>query len=318
MKIFVTGGAGFIGSHLNDALLQKGHDVSVIDNFVLGTMDNVKHNLSNNSFKLYREDILNLNKLEDIFETEKFDVVFHLAANSDIQKSIEAPSVDYELTFQTTFNVLLCMKKFQVNKILFSSSSAIYGESSAVLREDSGPLFPISHYGAAKLASEAFISSFCENYGVKAWIFRFPNVVGERATHGVIQDFVRRLRSNPEILNVLGDGNQNKPYLYVKDLVDAMLFCWEQSNDKINYFNIGVDTRTRVKTIADIVIRNMGLNPRINFTGGDRGWVGDVPEFTYDLAKLKRLGWMPRHTSDEAVELAVRAMLLEAGIRPAV
>ncbi|HUI45137.1 MAG TPA: NAD-dependent epimerase/dehydratase family protein [Nitrospirota bacterium] len=310
MKILVTGGAGFIGSHLDDALLRRGHEVAAIDNFILGTIDNVRHNLADDSFKLYHEDILNIGKLEDIFKTEKFDAVFHLAANSDIQRSIEAPSVDYELTFQTTFNVLLCMKKFQVNNILFASSSAIYGESDATLSEDSGPLFPISHYGAAKLASEAFISSFCENYGLKAWIFRFPNVVGERSTHGVIHDFVRRLRINPKTLDVMGDGNQNKPYLYIKDLVDAMLFCWDRSKDKINYFNIGVDTRTRVKTIADIVIRNMGLNPRINFTGGDRGWVGDVPEFTYDLAKLKRLGWTPRHTSDEAVDLAVKAMLL--------
>ena len=160
-----------------------------------------------------------------------------------------------------------------------------------------GPLFPVSHYGAAKLASEGFISSFAENYGLNAWICRFPNVVGERTTHGILHDFIKKLVKDPHRLEVLGDGNQNKPYLYVKDLADAILFCWTRAKDKLNYFNIGVNSRTRVKRIVEIVTSNMGLAPDIVYTGGDRGWVGDVPEFSYDLTKITKLDWKPRYTS---------------------
>ena len=239
--------------------------------------------------------------------------MFHLAANSDIQKSFESPATDFQLTLTTTFNVLQCMMKHKVRDIVFASTSAIYGDSSALLGEDHGPLFPVSHYGAAKLASEGFISSFAENYGLNAWICRFPNVVGERTTHGILHDFIKKLVKDPHRLEVLGDGNQNKPYLYVKDLVDAILFCWTRAKDKLNYFNIGVDSRTRVKRIVEIVTSNMGLAPDIVYTGGDRGWVGDVPEFSYDLTKITKLDWKPRYTSDEAVDTAVKAILKDMG-----
>ncbi len=314
-KVLVTGGAGFIGSHLNDELLRRGHDVVVIDNFVLGRQENIAHNLSSPGFKLYKEDLLNLDRIDDIFRSEGFDVIFHLAANSDIQKSFEAPTIDFDLTLRTTLNVLLCMRRYQVRNLIFASTSAIYGESAEVLGEDFGPLFPVSHYGAAKLASEGFISSFCENYGLTAWICRFANVVGERTTHGILHDFVGKLVKNPNELEVLGDGNQNKPYLYVKDLVSAVLFCWDNSRAKLNCFNIGVSTRTRVKKIAEIVTSNMGLHPTLLFTGGDRGWVGDVPEFSYDLSKITKLGWSARYTSDEAVGLAVKAILKDMNYR---
>lgn len=309
MKILVTGGAGFIGSHLVDLLLEKGHFVVVIDNLSLGKMTNIKHNLTNENFKFYKCDILDKKNLNKVFKEYNFDVVFHMAANSDIAKSHENPDIDLDNTFLTTYYVLKAMKENNVKNIVFASTSAIYGEVKIDISEDLGPLFPLSHYGAAKLASEAFISSFSENYGFKAWIIRFPNVVGKRATHGVIFDFVNKLKKNSNLLEILGDGNQSKPYLHVRDLVEAMVFIWENTSDKINYFNVGVETNTSVRKIAEIVCEEMGINPRFVFTGGDRGWIGDVPYFRYSLDKIHRLGWRAKMTSDQAVRKAVKEIL---------
>jgi len=309
MKILITGGAGFIGSHLLDYLLREDNQVVVIDNLSLGKEKNIEHNLNNKNFKFYQQDLLELDKVKEIFEKEKFETVFHLAANSDIAKSHSNPNVDLDNTFMTTYNVLLAMKESKVENIVFASTSAIYGEVTEKITEDFGPLFPVSHYGASKMASEAFISSFAENYGLNVWITRFPNVVGERATHGVIFDFINRLRENSNELTVLGNGMQYKPYLYVKDLVEAILFVWKRTDKKINFYNIGVDSRTRVKEIAQMVIEQMGLNAEIKYTGGDRGWIGDVPEFNYNLDKIHNLGWRAKISSNEAVKKAVQYIL---------
>jgi len=308
-NILVTGGAGFIGSHLVDLLLEKGHFVVAVDNLSLGRGENISHNLDNSNFVFFRANLLNKGEIKEIFEKYRFDVIFHLAANSDIAKSHENPEIDLENTFLTTYSVLEMMRSYNVKEIVFASTSAIYGETKKKIDENFGPLFPVSHYGAAKLASEAFISSFAENYGFKAWIIRFPNVVGERATHGVIFDFINKLKKDSERLEILGDGNQNKPYLYVKDLVEALVYIWEKTDEKINYFNVGVDSRTTVTTIAKIVCEEMGLSPQFVYTGGDRGWIGDVPEFNYSLEKVHSLGWNAKRSSDEAVRLAVKAIL---------
>jgi UDP-glucose 4-epimerase len=308
-NILVTGGAGFIGSHLVDLLLDKGHFVVAVDNLSLGRVENIGHNLDNSNFVFFRANLLNKCEIKEIFEKYRFDVIFHLAANSDIAKSHENPEIDLENTFLTTYSVLEMMRSYNVKEIVFASTSAIYGETKKKIDENFGPLFPVSHYGAAKLASEAFISSFAENYGFKAWIIRFPNVVGERATHGVIFDFINKLKKDSERLEILGDGNQNKPYLYVKDLVEALVYIWEKADEKINYFNVGVDSRTTVTTIAKIVCEEMGLSPQFIYTGGDRGWIGDVPEFNYSLEKVHSLGWNAKRSSDEAVRLAVKAIL---------
>ncbi len=309
MKILVTGGAGFIGSHLDDALIARGHQLTIVDNLVLGRKENIEHLIGNPNFRFIEADLLDMPKMREIFTEGKFDMVYHLAANSDIQKGGKDPMVDYNLTFNTTFNVLQLLKEFEIKKFFFASTSAIYGETYDVLNEDYGPLKPVSNYGAGKLASEAFISAFSSTYGIQTWITRFPNVVGERFTHGVIYDFIKKLRNNPEELEVLGNGEQCKPYVYVKDLVEAILYVIDHASEKYNVYMIGSDSRTKVKEIAAMVIEEMELNAKIRYTGGDRGWVGDVPEFRYDLTKINKLGWTAPHNSNESVRIAIQKAL---------
>jgi UDP-glucose 4-epimerase len=201
------------------------------------------------------------------------------------------------------------MKEFNVKKLFFASTSAIYGETLDNLYENYGPLQPVSNYGAGKLASEAFISAFSSTYNIQTWITRFPNVVGERFTHGVIYDFIKKLKANPNELEVLGNGEQNKPYLYVKDLVEGILFVCNNSHERFNVYNLGSNTRTKVKEIAQMVIEELGLNATIRYTGGDRGWVGDVPEFKYDLSKINQLGWEAKINSNDSVRIAIQKAL---------
>lgn len=309
MKILITGGAGFIGSHLSDSLLAKGNEITVVDNLVLGKKENIAHLSNRNDFKFIEEDLLHIEQLRKIFSEGQFEMVYHLAANSDIQKGGNNPQVDYDLTFNTTFCVLQCMREFKVTKLFFSSTSAIYGETLENLTEDFGPLLPVSNYGASKLASEAFISAFSASYGIQTWITRFPNVVGERFTHGVIYDFVGRLKLNPAVLTVLGNGQQFKPYMYVKDLVEGILFVCENTKERYNVYNLGSESRTKVYEIAQMVIEEMQLDAKIEYTGGDRGWIGDVPEFRYDLSKIHALGWKANHNSNDSVRLAIQKIL---------
>jgi UDP-glucose 4-epimerase len=311
--VLITGGAGFIGSHLSDELLNQGNRVVVIDDLSLGRKENVKKSFQNDNFSFIEGNILNEKVLDEVFKNNNFDKVFHLAANSDIAKSFKNPAIDLDMTFMTTYKVLMAMKKHEVRKIMFASTSAIYGQTQGEkVSEDFGPLFPASHYGASKLSSEAFIASFVENYNFQAWIVRFPNVCGERTTHGILHDFIKKLKNSPIELEVLGDGKQAKPYLYVKDLVSAILFICKETNDKINFFNLGVEGQTNVSKIAKMVIDSMGLNAVIRYTGGDRGWIGDVPKFAYNLDKIHRLGWKASFSSDEAVQKAINSILKES------
>lgn len=306
MKILVTGGAGFIGSHLCDRLIQEGHHVTAVDNLILGKQENISHLIPVSSFMFIMEDILNMENMREIFRQGQFEMVYHLAANSDIQKGGKDPMVDCQLTFMTTYNILQLLKEFGIKKFFFASTSAIYGETNDILNEDYGPLKPVSNYGAGKLASEAFISAFSNTYHIQTWIARFPNVVGERFTHGVIHDFIHKLQKDPEELEVLGNGEQCKPYVYVKDLVDGIQYIIQHAKEAYNVYMLGSDSRTKVKEIAQMVIEEMGLHARIRYTGGDRGWVGDVPEFRYDLTKVNQLGWYAPHNSNESVRLAIR------------
>lgn len=312
MKVLVTGGAGFIGSHLCDALLNDGHDVVALDNLSLGRRENVEHLRSNAKFQFVEGDILDDHLLSSLMESGDFECVFHMAANSDIARSHKSPDVDLNNTFMTTFRVLEAMRRFGIGQLVFASTSAIYGEAKGQVGEAYGPLEPISHYGAGKLASEAFISSYCENYGIRAWVTRFPNVVGPRGTHGAVFDFVHKLKATPGKLMVLGNGTQEKPYLNVGDLVGAILLVWKKTDSKFNAYNVGAETRTTVSRIAEIVIEEGPGQAEIAYTGGDRGWIGDVPKFEYDVSAITSLGWSPSMSSDEAVRVAARAIWREA------
>ena len=306
MRTLVTGGAGFIGSHLCDRLVARGDEVWCVDNLHLGRRRNIAHLEPSNAFHFLEQDVLARDRLGLLFAETKFDCVFHLAANSDIAAGAADPELDFRLNELTTTAVLDAMRRHGVRRLFFASTSAIFGEANAVLHEDFGPLAPISFYGASKLAAEAYISTCAHLFGLSAVVLRFPNVVGERATHGVIFDFLRKLDKNPRELEVLGDGTQTKPYLYVADLIDAILLACEKSSGPLAVYHAAGIGETSVREIAGIVLAATGrADANIRYTGGDRGWPGDVPKFRYDISRLQALGWQPQRHSTDAVRHAV-------------
>lgn len=311
MKVLVAGGAGFIGSNLVDLLLENNHKVVCIDNYFIGTRENIKHLAGNPNFRMYEQDLCDFECLSKIFEIEKFDYIFHLAANSDIQASAKNPYVEYKNTYTTTFNILECMRIYDVKKLFFASTSAVYGnKTEELLTETTTNLCPVSYYGAAKLGSEALISAFSYMNDFEVLVFRFPNVIGPRLTHGVVFDFISHLKDNPTQLRILGNGTQCKPYIYVADLVEAIVRFMETGKKGVTLYNLGVEGATTVTKIADIVCRKMGLKDvQYIYTGGNVGWKGDVPKFQYDLRKIYSTGWKARYNSDETVEKTVEEVL---------
>ena len=310
MNILVAGGAGFIGSHLCDALLSKNNTVIVADKLIMGSK-NIEHLSQNTNFKFYEMELANQDNVDKLFKDNKIDIVYHMAANSDIQKSANDTSIDFNDTLLTTRVLLESMRKNNVKNIFFASTSAVYGEMPDImLIEETGGLKPVSYYGGAKLASEALISSYVSMCDMNAVIFRFPNVIGPRLTHGVVYDFVKKLRNNPKELEILGNGTQCKPYIYVTDLVNAIVKLTEQFEPGVDVFNISVMSEgTSVTHIAEIVVDVLGLSDvEFKYTGGDRGWKGDVPRFKYDISKVLATGWKPEYTSDEAVRKAAQSL----------
>ncbi len=314
-KVLVIGGAGFIGSHLCEVLLERGDQVTCVDNFSLGTRSNIRDLQQNENFRLYETDAADAEMMEKVFEKEVPDYVYHLAANSDIQASASNPEVEYQNTYTTTFRILSCMRKFRVRKLFFASTSAVYGDKRDILLDEHTPdLAPISYYGAAKLGSEALISAFSYMNEIEALVFRFPNVIGPKLTHGVIFDFIRKLGQDPKCLKILGDGKQTKPYIYVSDLIAAILKFQETGRRGVTLYNVGVEGDTSVTRIADIICEEMGLSAvRYDYTGGEGGWKGDVPRFCYCLDKIHRAGWEAVYSSDEAVRKTVRENLALEG-----
>jgi UDP-glucose 4-epimerase len=308
MHAVVTGGAGFIGSHLVDALLAQNHSVTVFDNLSSGNIDFIQDHFNNKRFKFIEADLIDQQEISNAVKNH--DTIFHIAANPDVRRGAEQPDIA-KTDILATYNLLEAMRIHNVNQIVFSSSSTIYGETPPIpLNENYGPLFPISVYGAAKLAAEGLISSFCHTFDMQGWIFRFANVVGKRGTHGVIVDFINKLRRNPNELEILGDGKQKKPYLYVKDCVDGILFGYEHGDAPLNYFNLGCATATEVTRIGEIVVEELDLSDvHFNYTGGKRGWKGDVPQFQFDIQKIKKLGWEPQYESDDVVRKATLDIL---------
>lgn len=316
---FITGVAGFIGSHLADALLLEGCSVSGVDDLSLGCEENLHLAMSTGRFHLERGDLRETAEAERTLRSaiEHFgpvERVWHLAANSDIAAGVADARIDLGRTLLTTFSVIEACKTVGVSRVAFASTSAVYGENDRLLVEDSGPLLPISNYGATKLASEALLSAAAESHLERIWIFRFPNVVGSRATHGAIHDFVKRLRDRPAALRVLGDGTQRKPYLHVGELVSAMRRIVNESHEKRNVFNIGPEGGgSLVSFLALETIARVAPGTPIEYGGGDRGWIGDVPRFRYSTEKLKQLGWSPRLSSDDAVRKAIAEIAFDHG-----
>ena len=308
MSVLVVGGAGFIGSVLIKRLLNDNKSVVVFDKLSLGSVDHIDilrltfHPVDINEIDV----VLDLLKRDNV----KIEEVWHLAANSDIPAGLEDMNVDLNDTFMSTVSTLKIMKEIECKNLYFASSSAVYGFNKNRLHEDIGPLMPISNYGAMKLSSEALISASLESFLDKVCIYRFPNVVGVPATHGVILDFVKKLKKDMSTLEVLGNGTQQKTYLHVSELVEAMLFINDNTNNGMNYYNIGaMDDGVTVKQIAEETTKVISPNAKINYQKTDRGWVGDVPRFYYSVDKLKGLGWSPNMSSLEAVQRAVSEIL---------
>jgi len=322
MKILVTGGAGFIGSHVVDRLIKEKHEIVVLDNLSSGDERFIAPHraLNRENFQFHKVDLLH-DKIVDFFDG--IDAVWNLAANPEVRIGAENTRIQLEQNFITTYNVLEAMRQKDVRQIIFTSTSTVYGEADKLPTPEEYPTIPISLYGASKLASEALIASYCHTFGLHAWIYRFANVIGKRSSHGVIYDFINKLRRNPEELEILGDGTQTKSYIYVSDCIDAIFAGLQVTGagaetgtveKRVHIFNIGTGEMTGVKRIAELVCEAMHVSPKFKFTstsgGGKGGWIGDVPIMLLDTSKLNKLGWKQRYTSEEAVKKAIQDLLL--------
>ena len=306
----VTGGAGFIGSHLVDTLVAQGNEVLVIDSLCAGRKETIAQHMDSNKVRFLQKDLLGDGWQDAI---EGADRLFHLAADPDVRQSAVNPDPTIQNNIIATYRVLEAMRQHQVPELVFTSTSTVYGDATVIpTPENYTPLEPISVYGASKLACESLISSYCHSFGMKAYNFRFANIIGSRSGHGVITDFIKKLEQNPHELEILGDGKQTKSYLEVHECVAAMLFAVGHARGTVNTFNVGSEDWIDVKSIAEIVVEEMHLQgTRFRFTGGERGWVGDVPRMQLSVEKIKALRWKPQTGSRESVRIAVQAMLAE-------
>ena len=304
-KVIVTGCAGFIGSTLVDRLLDLNYQILGIDNFRTGQKNFLKEAYKNKNFKIFKCDLLNLNKIKNIFKG--FEMVFHLAANADVRYGYKNPFKDLEQNTITTYNVLEAMRKNNINKIVFCSTGSVYGETKNFPTPENDN-FPIqtSFYGASKVAGESFIEAYCEAFHFKTWIFRFVSILGNRYTHGHVFDFCNQLFKNPTYLKALGDGNQTKSYLHVDDCINAMLIAIKKSKQKINIFNLGTNEYITVKQSINLICRQLKVKPKISFSGGKRGWIGDSPLIFLSTKKIRSLGWKPKLTIKESIEQTTR------------
>ena len=300
MQAFVTGCAGFIGSTLVDRLLLAGHSVIGFDNFSTGRTEFLDQARQSASFRLEQGDLLDLDRLTDAMRG--CDFVFHMAANADVRWGLAHPRKDMEQNTIATWNVLEATRASDIRQIAFASTSAVYGEAKVFpTPEDSA--FPVqtSLYGASKLAAEGLIQAYSEGFGIRSFIFRFVSILGERYTHGHVFDFYRQLREHPEHLDVLGNGLQRKSYLYVQDCISAILFALEKAEGLVNIFNLGTDEYCQVKDSVRWICGQLGLQPEIRFSGGERGWIGDNPFILLDCSRIRALGWRPELTIQDSV-----------------
>ncbi|ANF22244.1 NAD-dependent epimerase/dehydratase family protein [Thermococcus piezophilus] len=314
MKVLVTGGAGFIGSHLVDRLMELWQEVRVLDDLSAGSLDNIGRWLNHERFEFIKGDMRKMEIVEKA--VEDVEVVFHLAANPEVRIGSQSPELLYETNVVITYNLLEAMRKTGVKYLVFTSSSTVYGDAEVIpTPEDYAPLEPISVYGGAKLAAEALISGYAHTFDFRALVFRLANIIGERSNHGVIYDFINKLRKNPDEMEILGDGTQRKSYLHMSDTVDGMLHIFEhfrKEGKTYDAYNLGNNDWITVREIAEMVSEEMGLNPAFRFIGGvdgGRGWKGDVKFMRLSIEKAKKTGWEPRLNSYEAVRRTVRELL---------
>jgi UDP-glucose 4-epimerase len=300
MKYFITGGAGYIGSNLVDRLLKDGHQVNVYDNLSTGQIRFMEQAKNFDNFSLIEGDLLNEPALQAAIADH--DVVFHLAANADVRFGTDHPRRDLEQNTIATYNVLEAMRSNGIRKIAFASTGSVYGDATVIPTPEDAP-FPIqtSLYAASKLAGEGLIGAYCEGFGFQSWIFRFVSILGERYTHGHVFDFYRKLKHDSSRLEVLGNGKQRKSYLYIQDCIDAMLYSLEKSNDPVNIFNLGVDGYCEVNDSIGWICEELGVTPQLEYSGGDRGWIGDNPFIFLATNKIQSLGWNPKMSIKESV-----------------
>lgn len=305
MRCLVTGCAGFIGSTLTDRLLALGHEVTGFDNFSTGQREFLSGALYNARFTLVEGDLLDADRVETAMQGAEF--VFHLAANADVRFGTEHPTKDLHQNTIATVNVLEAMRKNGVLRIAFSSTGSVYGEARVVPTPENAPS-PVqtSLYGASKMAAEGFIEAYCEGFNMQAFIFRFVSILGERYTHGHVFDFYKQLRAHPDVLNVLGNGKQRKSYLYIQDCIDGILTAIEKGRSKVNIFNLGLDEYCEVNDSIGWICEELGMKPEMQYSGGDRGWIGDNPFIFLDCSAVRALGWRPKLNIKEGVLRTVR------------
>lgn len=314
MRALVTGGAGFIGSHLIDALIASGYEIRVIDNLSSGKLEFISTHIENGDLEFYEGDLTSISDVNKA--TKGVDCVFHLAANPDIRLGTRVTDTDLKQGTIATYNLLESMRINGVKKIAFASSSVVYGEDAPLPTPESyGPCLPISLYGASKLACEGLITSWAGTFDFQAWIFRFANIIGERGTHGVIFDFIHKLKNDNSRLEVLGNGLQEKSYMEVKECVNAILHVYKTQNKQINLFNLGSHDTCSVKRIAEIVTEETGYNnAKIEYTGGSRGWAGDIPRARLGIEKMLSTGYAVEYNSEAAVRYTARSLINEIGL----
>jgi len=311
-SVMITGAAGFIGSHMSDKLIELGTNVTGVDNLSSGKIENLNNCKEKQLFQLINEDLSNSNNLSSVLKN--IETIFHFAAYPEVRTGFENPEISFRENIENTYRFLENIRKSNVKSIVFSSSSVVYGEPNVIPTEENfGPLLPISPYGGSKLACEGLLSAYCHNYGIKGTIIRFANVIGKRSNHGVIWDFIHKLKENPNKLEVLGDGTQMKSYIHIDDCIEGILNSYNFTKKQVEIFNIGNDDQLDVMSIAEIVRQEMKLNTaKIVTSGGTsdgRGWIGDVKKMQLDISKIKSLGWKPKLSSKLAVEKSVKELL---------
>lgn len=305
MNILITGGAGFIGSHLCRRLVSEGNSVVAVDNLSTGDIELVRDLLATDNFTFIEADVFDAVKMQSVFKHNHFDMVYQLVANTSVQRGGYSPMLDIRETLTSTIEVLSYVAQYGVKKFAYMSSSTVYGTMNEVMRESTAHLQPISFYGAAKLAGEAFASAFSSMYGIQMWVLRLSNVVGSDATHGIVHDIKEKLQQDTKELHLLGDGTQAKPFIHVDDVVDGILHAINRLNDQYNVIQVGNEQQISMREVAEIILNEMNLETKIVFNDEATTWAGDVERYRYDVTKLRSLGWAPKWNTREAIRHSI-------------